>query len=486
MRSTFHGLETARRGMFTQQSALQTTGHNIANANTPGYSRQRVNFVQTEPYPAASRNRPNIPGQMGTGVQAGSIQRVRESFLDVQFRTENNKFGHWETKSNALEKMEDILNEPSDTGLSKTMDRFWQSLQDLAVHPEDEGARSVVLQRGIALSGTFNHMSTSLDNIRKDMGYQADVSVKEINSIIDKINDINIQISEVEPHGYLPNDLYDKRDSLVDQLSGLVNIKVERVETVDPSLIDLNFNPDGKYNIHLLDDKGASLGLLVDATTNTITEITSVIDTTTGELTTLSFGANNLLDGSVKTEGKLQALRDSYIKDFPDMITNLDSLAFNFIQAFNTQHNSGVGLNGATSGNFFDPVAQIGAARAMKVVTTDVKNIAAASSGEKNGDGSNALKLADVRDGVNFQSQYEGYIGSMAVDAQKAVGMSTNAVVLLDSVEKRRQSISGVSLDEEMTNMIQYQHAYNAAARNITVVDEMLDKIINGMGVGGR
>jgi flagellar hook-associated protein 1 len=486
MRSTFHGLETARRGMFTQQSALQTTGHNIANANTPGYSRQRVNFVQTEPYPAASRNRPNIPGQMGTGVQAGSIQRVREGFLDVQFRTENNKFGQWETKSTALVKMEDILNEPSDSGLSKTMDRFWQSLQDLAVHPEDEGARSVVLQRGIALSDTFNHMSTSLDNIRKDIEFQADVTAKEINSIIDKINDINIQISEVEPHGYLPNDLYDKRDSLVDQLSNLVNIKVESIPSADPSLINMDFPAEGKYDIHLLDASGVSIGKLVDATTNTTTEVKSEIDDTTGELVTLSFGTTNLLNGPVKTQGKLQALRDAYQEDFPNMITNLDNLAFGFIEAFNAQHNSGLGLDGAAPGNFFDPVAQDGAAKAINVVLTEVKKIAAASAGGKNGDGSNALNLADIRDTVNFQSQYEGYIGSMAVDAQKAAGMSSNAVVLLDSVEKRRQSISGVSLDEEMTNMIQYQHAYNAAARNITVVDEMLDKIINGMGVGGR
>lgn len=88
MRSTFHGLEVAKRGMFTQQSALYVTGHNIANANTPGYSRQRVNFVQTEPYPPASMNRPQIPGQMGTGVEAGSIERVRDSFLDIQYRGE--------------------------------------------------------------------------------------------------------------------------------------------------------------------------------------------------------------------------------------------------------------------------------------------------------------------------------------------------------------------------------------------------------------
>lgn len=104
MRSTFHGLEVAKRGMFTQQSALYVTGHNIANANTPGYSRQRVNFVQTEPYPPASMNRPQIPGQMGTGVEAGSIERVRESFLDIQYRGENNKLGYWEARADALKK----------------------------------------------------------------------------------------------------------------------------------------------------------------------------------------------------------------------------------------------------------------------------------------------------------------------------------------------------------------------------------------------
>ncbi|WP_406686217.1 FlgK family flagellar hook-associated protein, partial [Rossellomorea vietnamensis] len=142
MRSTFMGLETAKRGMYTQQGALYTTGHNISNANTPGYTRQRVNFTQTEPYPSPSMNRPQVPGQMGTGVEAGSIQRVRDSFLDTQYRGENNKLGYWDTKMEAMKKMEEVMNEPSDSGLSKTMDMFWQSLQDLAVNPTNSGARS--------------------------------------------------------------------------------------------------------------------------------------------------------------------------------------------------------------------------------------------------------------------------------------------------------------------------------------------------------
>lgn len=139
MLSTFHGLETVRRGMTAQQQALYVTGHNIANANTPGYSRQRVNFEQTPPYPFASQNRPVMPGQMGTGVEGGTVQRMREEFLDVQYRGENMKYGYWNTRAEALYKMEEIMNEPSDEGLAKTLDRFWQALQDLAVNPSNSG-----------------------------------------------------------------------------------------------------------------------------------------------------------------------------------------------------------------------------------------------------------------------------------------------------------------------------------------------------------
>ncbi|MYL59130.1 flagellar hook-associated protein FlgK, partial [Virgibacillus halodenitrificans] len=135
--STFHGLEMAKQALFAQQSALYTTGHNISNANTKGYTRQRVNFETMNPYPAAARNRPELPGQMGTGVQTGSIQRVRDSYLDVQFRAENSKSGYWSTMSDALTRLEGVMNEPSDSGLSKTMGQFWQSIQDLSSNPEN-------------------------------------------------------------------------------------------------------------------------------------------------------------------------------------------------------------------------------------------------------------------------------------------------------------------------------------------------------------
>jgi flagellar hook-associated protein 1 len=527
MRSTFHGLETARRGMFTQQTALQVTGNNISNANTPGYSRQRVNFVQTEPYPAASMNRPQIPGQMGTGVKAGSIQRVREGFLDTQFRGENNKFGYWGARSEALEKMEDIMNEPSDNGLAKTLDQFWQSLQDLSVNPEDTGARSVVRQRGLAVAETFEHLSNSLTAIKNDLGKQIGVTVKEVNAISERIAEINKQISEIEPHGYLPNDLYDERDQLVDQLSNLVNIEVTTVKSGgDPSPL-----ATGIYNIKIVPADGSSGVDLIrgsDWKTMSVTPNNGTnLEDPTGDI--LSIQLND--SSSVTTQlplpkGKLMGLIESYgyedtsgvVKGlYPEMLRELDKLAYSYATQFNAIHKEGYTLSGTSGASVqgkeffaFDPFITAGntagAAKALKLHgdIKDLNNIAASTAEDESGNGLNGLELANVSS-TNFSglddpnnpgtdypitgtinSFYESLIGKMAVDTQQANRMTANSVTLAGSVEQRRQSISGVSLDEEMTNMIQFQHAYNASARNITVIDEMLDKIINGMGVVGR
>ena len=219
MRSTFMGLETSRSGLFTQQSALYTTGHNISNANTLGYSRQRVNMQATPGFPTAGLNTPQFPGLMGTGVEAGSVQRVRDGFIDRQYRQETNKLGYWESRSQAITQLEDVLNEPSEYGLAKSLDDFWKSLQDLSVNPENGGARSVVVQRGIAVADSFNYMHKSVKQIQENAGAEIAVSLKDVNSILKQIASINEQIKSVEPNGYMPNDLYDKRDILLDELS---------------------------------------------------------------------------------------------------------------------------------------------------------------------------------------------------------------------------------------------------------------------------
>ncbi|GIN85245.1 flagellar hook-associated protein 1 [Heyndrickxia sporothermodurans] len=536
MISTFHGLETAKRGMNTQQSALYITGQNVSNANTLGYTRQRINFQATEAYPSASMNRPQIPGQMGTGVTAGSVQRVRESFLDVQYRSENNKLGYWNQRADSLAKMEDIMNEPSDTGLSSSLGEFWKSLQDLSVNPENDGARSVVLQRGQAVAETFRYLSDSISGTRKQIGNEIEISVKKINSLLDQISKVNKQISEVEPHGYLPNDLYDERDRLVDELSTYVNIKVETTPSGGkPSSI-----AEGIYNIKMVNPNGQEIYLVQGENYQTFdvkgkTNGDGVIEAVTVGGTEIKFSDNGQIGFA---QGKLRGLIESYgYKDgndtkgiYPEMQDELDKLAFSFAKLFNAVHQKGYDLNGdQVTDDFFilNGTDYHGAASAIKLNDQMTKDKIGASSAPKgtngtteSGNGSNAINLANIQNmnfsdlingGIDlegggklvigdlglssqdlpFQSgtigtNYQAIIGKLGVDAQQANRLTTNSATLAQSVDEKRQSVSSVSLDEEMINLIKYQQAYNASARNITIVDEMLDKIINGMGLGGR
>ncbi|XWN53207.1 flagellar hook-associated protein FlgK [Anoxybacillus flavithermus] len=500
MLSTFHGLETVRRGMTAQQQALYVTGHNIANANTSGYSRQRVNFEQTPPYPFASKNRPVMPGQMGTGVEGGTVQRMREEFLDVQYRGENMKYGYWNTRAEALYKMEEIMNEPSDEGLAKTLDRFWQSLQDLAVNPSNSGARSVVRQRGMAVAETFHYLSSSLKSIRDDLKNELDVTVKAVNSLARQLNDINKQISEVEVHGYLPNDLYDERNRLLDELSQYVNVKVTPVSSGGSSLKIA----EGRFTVELVDRNGTSFGKLIDGSIGVFNEIRVEYEATADKyVNDIKLGNDSLNFLIFKENGKIGALLHSYgyvggTGLYPEMLNKLNAMAKAFVDKFNEVHQGGKGLSGSTNIPFFeytDPNDVMGTLDIAADIKGSLDKIAAASSaGAGTGDGSNAQALAEVKNGMmniagnttTIQNFYESLIGQMAVNAQEAKRLSENSEVLRQSVDERRMAVSSVSLDEEMMNMMKFQHAYNASARMITMIDQMLDKIINNMGIVGR
>ncbi|RFB11033.1 flagellar hook-associated protein FlgK [Bacillus sp. HNG] len=516
MVSTFHGLETARRGMVTQQSALYTTGHNIANANTPGYTRQRVNFTQTNPYPSPGLNTAKIPGQVGTGVEAGTIQRVRESFLDVQFRGEQTKTSYWETRANALGKMEEIMNEPSETGLANTLNQFWQSLQDLAANPEDQGARSVVRQRGEMVANTFNYLSNSLTAIKDDFGKQISVTVKAVNSLSDQISRINKQISEIEPVGYLPNDLYDERDRLIDELSKYVEIKVHPPRSSGGDSLPV---AEGILDISIVGDNGMETKLIDGSTFKKLSVVPAtdsdgdgVNDQPTGAVTGFQLDGQDI---PFIRSGEMKALVEAYgyVENgqekgiYSKMLDDLDKMAYSFATEFNNVHKQGYTLKTSTDasvkgGDFFKPFTN-GYKNAATIISVssnidNLSHIAVSTIQGESGNGYNATNLANVKNtdfgtiagfpitAGSIQSFYESLIGSMGVDSQEASRMADNSGVLKDSVENRRQSVSAVSLDEEMTNMIKFQHAYNGSARMITVLDEMLDRIINGLGTGGR
>ncbi len=491
--STFYGLERAKQALFAQQSALYTTGHNIANANTEGYTRQRVNFEAESAFPSAGRNRPGIPGQIGTGVKAGSIQRVRDEFLDGQFRGENSLAGYWEKRAEVMGRMESLMNELNDTGLSASMDALWGSLQDLAVNPTNAGARSVVVQRGIAVADTFNYFNHSLTKIRADLKQELDVTIKSVNEVIlPQIDDLNKSIKNLEINGYLPNDLYDERDRLIDQLSKLVDIDVDYSKSA-------SHTSDMTQGLVTVKMNG---NVLVDGETGEMNTMSIHLDKNDSGLNyvdSLQIGDQKIpLTKNSQGEGTIQSLIKAYgyqdgeeqIKgDYIEMLGTLENIAEVFFDEFNKVNNEEYA--------FFEIDDESGEITVNQAIIDDPNLIAVGEDGTLS-DGSNALRLADVFDmeltfgsgdqerTASVKDYYASVIGSMAVQVEEANRMNTNTNVLLTQLDGQRQSVTSVSLDEEMTDMIKFQHAYNAAARSMTATDELLDRIINNLGLVGR
>ncbi|MFB1049914.1 flagellar hook-associated protein FlgK [Paraliobacillus sp. JSM ZJ581] len=510
MVSTFHGLEVAMRALSTQQSALYTTSHNISNANTEGYTRQRVNFEQVSTL-TPSRYTEGVKSDIGSGVQAGSIQRVRDRFLDVQFRNEHSKLGYYDQRAAALKQMEDLMNEPSKEGLNAVMDQFYGSLQDLADHPEHSGTRSVVAQRGLALADTFNYLNSSLQKVRGDIKNQIDVTVKDINSIISQINDVNDEIKGIEPHGHVPNTLYDERDRLIDELSSIANISVTydkssgQPSPIAEGVATITLNGVGQ-DVTLVDGKTGAVNHLevgYDSDDNVTTFSFFNPDDAAVQpidIAAVDFGSQGELKGLMEMNGYIGADIDGdgngdVAGYYNEMISDIDQMAEAFADAFNTVQQSGIDLYGDPGKPFFEYNASspAGSITVNQEILDDPDLIAASKNGDA-GDGTNATNLSDVlnQTGIGLgekkstRSFYQSLIGDMGVKAQEANRMLSNAAVLEQQVQENRDSVSAVSLDEEMTNLIKFQHAYNAAARGMTTVDEMLDRIINNMGLVGR
>ena len=568
------GLEASKRGLFTQQSALYTTGHNISNANTQGYTRQRVNMEATLGYPGSGLNAPTTAGHIGTGVQAQSVQRMRDDFVDRQFRQETNKLGYWDSRTKAISQMEDILSEPSDFGLNKAFDDFWQAMQDVGSKPKEAAARQVAISKAEALADSFNYIHTQITQVKQNLGNEIDVSINDINSILKQIAALNDQIQSVEPNGYMPNDLYDARDVLVDNLNDFMPVTIERVPSGGNALAiaegsyTIKFNgvelvnsrqyaeltaysgtltPSGTVDaerfVPQLDTdgkpvRGADGKTVYDSYTDTyqqyanITKVNGEVDSepfaglliskigfppdsTVGQLVSSTDG-NAVIppagqDQFEKNEfeaskGKLLALIDSYGYSttdttgttvvngyYPEMLGNLDRLAQVFIAEFNAQHMQGHVLNAAdpadTNGKEFFVGTSASTIRVDNAIINNTNLLAASNASAEEGNGQGAFDLANLQlkgvmdlDGASFQTFYTGLIGRLGVDGEESERLRFNSETIRLSVENNRASMNSVSLDEEMTNLITFQQAYNANARMITVVDETLDKIINGMG----
>lgn len=467
MRSAFSGLDIAYRALQAQQQAIDVVNHNIANANTPGYSRQTAILATTPPYTIPTISRNTSAGQMGTGVAVIDVQRTRYSLFDYQIRGESQTLGKWEKTRDALSQVEVIFNEPSGSGLNSLLSKFWQAWQDLTNAPQDAGARSALAEQADSLAVAFNRNYIQLTNIQQDLDSQIRVGADQINDFADRIASLNVQIAQVELVGQRANDLRDQRDLLLDQLSSLV--KVSYSET-----------PEGAVNVFL--------GSRVLVTRGTTERVTTTTDAN---------GFASIIwqdDGSAAsvTDGQLYGLQQARDLEIPQFVNDLQSLSGQLITQVNTLHRTGFGLDNSTGLDFFNGSGANDMA-VNPVLKTNPERIATAAAADSPGDNSVGLAIAGLQRALtmnggtsDFGKFFAAMVSRLGVGSQRAEMMASNQKLLVDHLTRQRDSLSGVSLDQETTLLIEHQRAYEAAARVINTVDELLDKLINGTGLVGR
>ncbi|EAX46819.1 flagellar hook-associated protein FlgK [Thermosinus carboxydivorans Nor1] len=494
MRSTFSGLNALTRGIYANQIALDTVGHNISNANTEGYSRQLASIVSTRPETLYGEYGPM---QLGTGAAVEAVTRARDSFIDRQFWQENSSLGYGETATEILSKIEGVFREPSEYGLQTVLNNFWQAWQTLSTNASDDGARAALQQRGVELVNAIGHAAQQLKDMVADINSVVEIKVNKVNQITSEILSLNKQIALIETGGRdHANDLRDRRDLLVDQLSTLVGVTVT----------------EDKYGNYIVRTGNV---LLVDGNTRNELGVVSQKDSDYGyEVYNVVYGGtvpsgSRFMQGGtavVFPEGNkgeikgLLAMRDATgVKGYLDKLATMSQF---FLTDFNSLHRDGYGLADTATGNDFfvtggaSPATKAEYLQAFTSSTiVDTALIAARSDvamGVASGDHavalSNLLKTvtSPTLDNATLDSYYNAFIGKLGVQSQDAKRLAENQKTLVSQIRNWRESVAGVNMDEEMTNMIRYQQGYNAAARVVTAIDEMLDKLINGTGVVGR
>jgi flagellar hook-associated protein 1 len=431
---TLQGLQTALSGLLAEQQALDVTGSNITNANTEGYTRESASLQTNLPITIPATN--SITGrgaQLGTGVNVGNIARIRNSYLDAQYRAQNSALSNASTQAEVLSQAQSAFNEPSSAGLASQLSTFWSAWTSLADSPTSEAAKDAVVAAGQQLATTFNELSGQLSTISKQAGEQFNSLAGpggEVENYANQIAQLNGQIKLAEEAGQQPNNMLDRRDLLLDKLSGLANTTVTEL-------------PDHTDTVAF----GDAAKPLVEGTT--VNWPQAITEKAGGQL-----GA---LLGLTGPKGALTAVQ-----------TSLDGVAETLAGTVN-EHLSKPFFAGKTA-----------ATLTVAVTSAQVR----ASTGEAVGGNGAALAIAALRGGVAEQD-YAGLIGQVGSDVRTAKDDQANLQTTVTAINDQRQAVSGVSLDEEMTNLITFQRGYQASARTLTTMDDMLETLIEHTGRAG-
>jgi flagellar hook-associated protein 1 FlgK len=432
---TLQGLQTALSGLLAEQQALDVAGHNIANANTEGYSRERVLMETGAPIAIPSLSAVTGEGaQLGTGVTVETYTRLRNAYLDAQYRTQNSALSGAAAKAEVLEQAESTFNEPSESGIASQLSNFWSAWNSLAAAPTSAAAKEGVVAAGQRLAGAFNQLSTQLRTISAQATQQYEARTSESGEVANdarQIAQLNEQIKQAEQARQPPNDMLDRRDLLLDKLSTLANVTVA-------------VQPDGTDTVMFGD---AAKPLVEGTTVNWPQGLSSTAGGQLGALLSLTGPGGGLT--TIQTE--------------------LDGVAAAVSASVDELHTGTPFFTGATAGSL---------SVAVNAAEVQVSSTAAPGGNDV------ALAIAGLRGGVADQG-YSGLVGMLGSTVQGAKAEQTNLQTTLTAIGNQRQAVSGVSLDEEMTNLITFQRGYQASARTLTAMDDMLETLIEHTGRAG-
>ena len=445
-------LSTALSGLITEQGALATTTNNVANVNTPGYSQEVPVLVSSDPVVLD-------PLTFGTGVTLQSVESIRDPILESQIQQQTQTENQYSTLASALQQTQvNFTSSSSDIGTS--ISNFFDSLNQLSTNPSDLSLRQGVLTAASNLATSFNTTSDNLSQQQTSLNQSVEQAVGQVNQLTQQIADLNQQVSSLEDVGESAGTFVDQRQQAIDQLSGLVDVSVI----------------NSGNSLTLTTGNGAALvtgdqsyQLQTQATPAGLQDVYAQGVDITSQITSGSLG------------GTLQA-RDQQI---PAIQNQLDTLAAGLANSVNAVQAGGFDLNGNAGTNLFNPppAGITGAAGSLSVAITDPSLIAASSDGTAGSNGNvdamYALNNQAVIAGQTPTDYYSGIVFNVGNDTANASAEQSASALVLQQLNDQRASVSGVSLDEQAANMVQYQDAYQASAQVITTINDMMYTVIN-------
>lgn len=464
-------MDVGKRSLANSQVGLQTVSHNIANRNTEGFSRQTVDFKANEPLGSGST-------RIGMGARPGQITRTNNSYIEKQLEKEGNQLGYATARSDLMARVEEVYNEQTTKGLNHFMSDMFNSFRELSNNPESLASRTMVKESADFLAKDFHRVDKQLNEIEGDIDFRIATKIEEINQMTKEIATVNEKIQTVEMAGGNANDERDRRDLLVKKLGEAVNI---RYAEGDAGAITITAG-----NSAVLVSGGSYRGLYAQATPGAKGKAEGRLEIfykSTDDSTPVNV-TGQLKGGHI---GGLLNVRDEVIGDLHD---RMDNMAYTLALEVNDAHREGFNRYNQAGQNFFIlPTGKTGAAANIslnKEIKEDVGRIAAGGSPDAPGDNRianvlSALQYKQVLSGgtATLDEFYASAVGKVGVEAQRANSAQSAQKDLYAQLHNIRESVSGVSLDEETTKMIEFQKAFDASARLIRTADEMMDTVLN-------